>query len=181
MEKKGVTVQNASTSSGANVFQYDYTDNAGENDEWYLEQITTHVASTGNKEKLSTVIIPDVGITVYTIKYDYTENYVRINSAKIVSNNRNYGVTVYTSRRPDEIPTHLTVNARHVSPDDTTIRNINWLSQAAYIPGDALHYDYKVNTEDYIYNQSVNVFFYIQESQSGHLPLITITERLTLN
>ena len=179
--KKGVTVQNASTSSGANVFQYDYTDNAGENDEWYLEQITTHVASTGNKEKLSTVIIPDVGITVYTIKYDYTENYVRINSAKIVSNNRNYGVTVYTSRRPDEIPTHLTVNARHVSPDDTTIRNINWLSQAAYIPGDALHYDYKVNTEDYIYNQSVNVFFYIQESQSGHLPLITITERLTLN
>ena len=34
--KKGVTVQNASTSSGANVFQYDYTDNAGENDEWWL-------------------------------------------------------------------------------------------------------------------------------------------------
>ena len=34
--QRGVTVQNASTASSANVFQYDYTDNAGENDEWYL-------------------------------------------------------------------------------------------------------------------------------------------------
>ena len=38
-DQRGVTVQNASTASGANVFQYDYTDNAGENDEWWLERV----------------------------------------------------------------------------------------------------------------------------------------------
>ena len=37
--QRGVTVQNASTASSANVFQYDYTDNAGENDEWWLERV----------------------------------------------------------------------------------------------------------------------------------------------
>ena len=37
--RKCATVKDFSTASGANVFQYDYTDNAGENDEWWLERV----------------------------------------------------------------------------------------------------------------------------------------------
>ena len=40
--RKCVTVQNASTSSGANVFQYQY--NGSGNDEWYLERVNYGVA-----------------------------------------------------------------------------------------------------------------------------------------
>ena len=59
--KKGVTVQNASTSSGANVFQYDYTDNAGENDEWWLEKCNEMAT-------LTLFSLPNGGHSWFTVK-----------------------------------------------------------------------------------------------------------------
>ena len=64
--RKCVTVQNASTSSGANVFQYQY--NGSGNDEWYLERAETAKFSCALS---STPVHPDRAAAWATSEADY--------------------------------------------------------------------------------------------------------------